>query len=144
MITRVRLGDKDPQIGGSPMMPTAILRTTLPLWITAPLVFGAFVGLWRWERRSPLRRTVESRSRRTERNLAMAALAAASLQVTEHPVIQRLSLAVEERQWGLLNVRCLPSWVELPLAVLLLDYTLYVWHVLLHRVTWLWRSHVVH
>jgi sterol desaturase/sphingolipid hydroxylase (fatty acid hydroxylase superfamily) len=26
----------------------------------------------------------------------------------------------------------------------LLDYTLYVWHVLTHRVPWLWRMHVVH
>ena len=38
----------------------------------------------------------------------------------------------------------LPEWVEVPLAVILLDYTLYVWHVLTHRVSWLWRFHVVH
>jgi sterol desaturase/sphingolipid hydroxylase (fatty acid hydroxylase superfamily) len=26
----------------------------------------------------------------------------------------------------------------------LLDYTLYLWHVLVHRAPWLWRFHVVH
>jgi len=30
------------------------------------------------------------------------------------------------------------------LAVLLLDYSLYVWHVLTHRVPLLWRFHLVH
>jgi sterol desaturase/sphingolipid hydroxylase (fatty acid hydroxylase superfamily) len=30
------------------------------------------------------------------------------------------------------------------LAVVLLDYTLYIWHVLTHRVPWLWRFHLVH
>ncbi|MPZ76456.1 MAG: hypothetical protein GEU77_08020 [Deltaproteobacteria bacterium] len=35
-------------------------------------------------------------------------------------------------------------WLEVPLAVLLLDYTLYLWHVLMHRLTWLWRFHLPH
>jgi sterol desaturase/sphingolipid hydroxylase (fatty acid hydroxylase superfamily) len=30
------------------------------------------------------------------------------------------------------------------LALVLLDYTLYIWHVLTHRVPWLWRFHLVH
>jgi sterol desaturase/sphingolipid hydroxylase (fatty acid hydroxylase superfamily) len=34
--------------------------------------------------------------------------------------------------------------MEATLAVLLLDYTLYVWHVLTHRVPFLWRFHIVH
>jgi sterol desaturase/sphingolipid hydroxylase (fatty acid hydroxylase superfamily) len=31
-----------------------------------------------------------------------------------------------------------------PLAVVALDYTLYLWHVLTHRVPFLWRFHQVH
>jgi sterol desaturase/sphingolipid hydroxylase (fatty acid hydroxylase superfamily) len=38
----------------------------------------------------------------------------------------------------------LPSLVETALAVLLLDYTLYIWHVLTHKVPLLWRLHRVH
>src|SRR5207245_2098600 len=30
------------------------------------------------------------------------------------------------------------------LALALMDYTLYLWHVLTHRVPWLWRFHLVH
>lgn len=38
----------------------------------------------------------------------------------------------------------LPIWLETALAVLLLDYSLYAWHVLTHKVPFLWRFHVVH
>ncbi|MEX0806538.1 MAG: sterol desaturase family protein [Candidatus Binatia bacterium] len=38
----------------------------------------------------------------------------------------------------------LPVWLEVPLGVLLLDYTLYLWHVLMHRLNWLWRFHLPH
>lgn len=74
----------------------------------------------------------------------MAALTGLALQVTERPVIRPLTAAIEHRRWGLLNVIPLPAWLELALAVVLLDYTLYVWHVLLHRAPRLWRMHVVH
>lgn len=40
--------------------------------------------------------------------------------------------------------RRLPAWVELPVAVILLDYSIYWWHVLMHRVPFLWRFHLVH
>ncbi len=30
------------------------------------------------------------------------------------------------------------------LAVLGMDYTIYLWHVLTHKVTFLWRFHLVH
>ncbi len=38
----------------------------------------------------------------------------------------------------------MPPWAETVLAVVLLDYTLYLWHVLTHRVPMLWRAHAVH
>ena len=37
-----------------------------------------------------------------------------------------------------------PMGVRFVLAVLLLDYSLYVWHVLTHRIPLLWRFHLVH
>jgi sterol desaturase/sphingolipid hydroxylase (fatty acid hydroxylase superfamily) len=87
---------------------------------------------------------VESKPRRLSRNLAIAAISAAALQVAERPVVSPLAALVECRRWGLLQRVLLPPWVEMPLALVLLDYTLYIWHVLMHRVSWLWRFHVVH
>lgn len=116
----------------------------VPAWVSAPLVLGAF-GLLAWlERRRPLRRAVEPKLRREARNLAVAAVSAAALRVTEKPVADALTALVERRRWGLLKLLGLPAWLEVTLAVVLLDYTLYLWHVLTHRVPALWRFHLVH
>jgi sterol desaturase/sphingolipid hydroxylase (fatty acid hydroxylase superfamily) len=116
----------------------------VPTWLSAPLIVGAF-GLLVWlERRRPLRRAVEPKLRREARNLAVAAVSAAALRVTEKPVADALTSLVERRRWGLLKLLRLPAWLEVALAVALLDYTLYLWHVLTHRVPFLWRFHVVH
>ncbi|MBC7911300.1 MAG: sterol desaturase family protein, partial [Pyrinomonadaceae bacterium] len=116
----------------------------LPNWLGATLAAGAFGLLWFLERRSPLRRSVEPKLKRNARNLAVAGAAALSLQLVERPVIQPLTNLVERRGWGLLKRLPLPQWMEVMLAVVLLDYTLYLWHVLTHRAPFLWRFHIAH
>ncbi len=113
-------------------------------WLSAPLVLGAFGVLVWLERRRPLRRAVEPKARRDARNLAVAATGAIALSVTEKPLAEALASLVERKRWGLLKVVRLPRWVEVALAVVLLDYTLYLWHVMTHRVPFLWRFHLVH
>jgi sterol desaturase/sphingolipid hydroxylase (fatty acid hydroxylase superfamily) len=116
----------------------------VPNWLSAPLIIGAF-GLLVWlERRRPLRREVEPGLTREARNLAVAATSAAALQFTERPLVEKLTALIERRRWGLLKLVRLPLWLEVALAVVLMDYTLYLWHVLTHRVPFLWRFHVAH
>ena len=74
----------------------------------------------------------------------MAAASAAVLQITERPVTKRLTQLVQRRRWGLLKQVSLPAWLEVLLGVALLDYTLYLWHILTHKVPFLWRIHQVH
>jgi sterol desaturase/sphingolipid hydroxylase (fatty acid hydroxylase superfamily) len=116
----------------------------IPAWLSAPLVLGAFGALVWLERRRPLRRAVEPKLRREARNLAVAAISAAALQLTERPVVERLTVLIERRRWGLLKRARLPEWMEVALAVILMDYTLYLWHVLTHRAPLLWRFHMAH
>ena len=117
---------------------------TVPAWLSGSLVAGAFGVLWLLERRRPLRRETEPKLRRTGRNLVVAGLAAVSLQLFERPLIKALSEIVEERKWGLLKLLRLPAALEVALAVVLMDYTLYWWHVLMHRLPFLWRFHLPH
>jgi sterol desaturase/sphingolipid hydroxylase (fatty acid hydroxylase superfamily) len=108
------------------------------------LVGGTFVVLTIFERWRPLRPAREAKLRRVSRNLVFAGLAAATVNLLERPLVQPLASTVERRRLGLLHAIPLPAPVHLMLAVVLLDYTLYIWHVLVHRVPWLWRFHLVH
>lgn len=99
--------------------------------------------LW-LERTQPLRPRVEPHGRRAARNLAVAVAGGLTLQVAQKPLVDRLAGVVERRRWGVLQRVALPRWLETLLGLLLLDYSLYIWHVLLHRVRMLWRFHVVH
>jgi sterol desaturase/sphingolipid hydroxylase (fatty acid hydroxylase superfamily) len=116
----------------------------LPPWLSAGLVI-AEIGCLLWlELRRPLRRSVESKLRRNARNLVVAGLAALSVQLAEKPVIDPLAKMVERRRWGLFAGHTLPFWLQTTLAVAALDYTLYLWHVVVHRAPWLWRFHLPH
>jgi sterol desaturase/sphingolipid hydroxylase (fatty acid hydroxylase superfamily) len=126
-------------------MPTEPVKSKpLPSWITAPLVIGVAGLLFLLEMRRPLRKSVEPKLEHDTRNLAVAAIGAAALQLAESPLVSRLAAMVEERRWGLLKIVNLPAWLEVPVAIVLMDYTLYIWHVLTHRVPFLWRFHLVH
>lgn len=120
------------------------VRRGLPTWLNAVLIAGAFGALVWFENKRPLRRKMESKTRRNARNLTVAALSAVTLRWLEQPVTKRLTGLVERRRWGLLKKRPLPAWLELTLSVVLLDYTLYLWHVAAHKVPLLWRFHEAH
>lgn len=116
----------------------------LPDWLSGALVLGAFGALLLFERCRPLRGEVEPKLRHEGRNLAVAGLGAVALQLAESPIARRLTDLVERHKFGLLKLLRLPVWLETALAVVLLDYTLYIWHVLTHKVPFLWRFHLVH
>lgn len=113
-------------------------------WIGLLAGIAVYSVLLLFELYAPLRRTVESKLTRNIRNLTIAGLSAMAVQMVELPVAMHLSIMVGNKEWGLLHFVSLPRWAEVTLAVMLLDYTLYVWHVLTHRIPWLWRFHVVH
>jgi sterol desaturase/sphingolipid hydroxylase (fatty acid hydroxylase superfamily) len=107
-------------------------------------VGSAFVVLTALERRRPLRRVRESKWRHVSRNIVFAGAAAATVNLLERPVVEPLARMIQRRRYGVLYACRLPPRLHLMLAIILLDYTLYMWHVLTHRVPWLWRFHLVH
>ena|SRR5438128_7468373 len=119
--------------------------TKLISLLSAGFAAATFLALALCERRQPLRRRmVEPKLKREVRNLIVAAVGAGALLLLERPAILPLAQFVDGRRWGLLKQVGLPWWLELALAVVMLDYTLYVWHYLTHKVPFLWRFHVAH
>ncbi|MEP6945717.1 MAG: sterol desaturase family protein [Acidobacteriota bacterium] len=109
-----------------------------------PIAAGALAAVYKVEKMRPLRDSTESKPIRTARNLALAATAAGAMYFLEKPVAARVASTVERNRIGLLKIFRLPRWLEMVVSVVLLDYTLYLWHVLTHRVGILWHFHVVH
>jgi len=123
--------------------------TRAPRRTASPIIRGLLVCLAvvivSLELRRPLRKRYnEPKARRAVRNLAVGGLAAATVQLLEQPLVLPVSCAAERHRWGLLPRLPLPSWLKTMLAIVALDYTLYIWHVLVHRVPALWRFHAVH
>jgi sterol desaturase/sphingolipid hydroxylase (fatty acid hydroxylase superfamily) len=81
---------------------------------------------------------------RNTRNLALAGGAALVMQFVERPFAMRLAGHVERNELGLASRLARSHAARLVLSVMLLDYGLYVWHVLTHKVPQLWRFHLVH
>ena len=121
-----------------------VMTRELPRWLNAVLVFGTLAAVVLCEMKRPLRKSRQSKLERDGRNLAVSVLAAATVAFAEKPVTAPLSLAVHRNSWGLLKMARLPLALELLLSVVLLDYTLYVWHYLTHKIPFLWRFHRVH
>ena len=82
--------------------------------------------------------------RRNVRNMAVAGTSAVAVMLTGTPVTTPLTKWVQRRNWGLVKWLQLPLWLEVPIALILLDYLLYLWHVAFHKVRFLWRFHQVH
>jgi len=96
------------------------------------LLGAAFAAVAFWETRRPLRRRVESRPRHFARDVAVFAITAVTTTALQRafykPVVERLP----RRRSSVI------------VDVLLLDYALWVWHSLNHRVALFWRFHRVH
>jgi sterol desaturase/sphingolipid hydroxylase (fatty acid hydroxylase superfamily) len=108
------------------------------------LLVGGLVALTWWEHRRPLRRRTAPQGERWVRNAAIGAKAAVAVACLEAPLTNWATREVERERLGLLPRLGLPAMGERVLGLLMLDYTLYLWHILLHRAPALWRWHQVH
>lgn len=113
-------------------------------WLNGIIIFGTFIALTVLEKKRPLRKQIEPKWLNASRDLAIASTAAAASGFLEKPVADRLTKFVERKNFGLLKILRLPKFLETVMAVVLLDYTLYLWHVLTHKSQFLWRFHKIH
>ena len=108
------------------------------------LLIGGVAALMWLERRRPLRHAVEPGLRRVARNITIGAVTAATVAAIERPIVTRVAGVTQQQGWGLVARLPISDRVKGVIAIALMDYTLYWWHVLLHRVPALWRLHAPH
>src|SRR5437868_7842328 len=112
--------------------------------VGAPVLFALILLLLCLEYRNPLRRWVQSFSRRLLINTAVSVPSFAVMRLVLIPAEVVAAYWATKHRFGLLYLLAMPRAVRAILAFVLLDYTLFIWHVLSHRVPLLWRLHNVH
>jgi sterol desaturase/sphingolipid hydroxylase (fatty acid hydroxylase superfamily) len=113
-------------------------------WGAVAATGAAFLLLLFYETRRPLRKQRESKLRRLARNLTAGGLALGAVTLLQTPFLVPVAHWVARRHVGLFNWIAMPRPVAIALVVVLLDYTLWIWHRVNHVVPFFWRFHVVH
>lgn len=104
-------------------------------------LFAAFAG---WERLAPARSLTVSRARRWRANLGLALVSTLVVRILVPGSAVALAVVAAQEGWGLFNRVEVPGWAAAIAAVVLLDLTVYLQHVLFHTVPLLARLHAVH
>lgn len=104
-------------------------------------VFLAMLILERFISRHP---AVDSKPRRLGINLGLTGLNTLLAKLVFGAAAVGAAEIAGSRGWGLLNMLDWPEEVELVLAVIILDFAIYLQHVIVHKVPFFWRFHVVH
>lgn len=113
-------------------------------WGFGVLAFG-FVFLFALESRYGLRCRVQSRWQRIRINALVALPALAALRLAFIPAMVALAVYNQAHwRWGVSYLVQLHPLAKGVAGFLLLDYSMYLWHILLHRTPLLWRFHNVH
>lgn len=114
----------------------------------AAIRLGAFLGIFALlailEALAPRRARAHPRSLRWTGNLGVVVLNTVLVRLLFPVAAVGLALAGEREGWGLLNNLDLPGWLAVLLAVVALDFIIYLQHVMFHAVPLLWRLHRMH
>lgn len=112
--------------------------------LRAGVFLAVFAALAFWERLVPARALTLPRAQRWKANLGLAVVNFLVVRLIVPGSAIALALVAAAEGWGLLNRLALPVWIAVPAAVVLLDLTIYLQHVLFHSVPLLARLHSVH
>jgi len=108
------------------------------------LYLGVFGAMVLWEYWRPRRILARPRRERWVTNLGLTALNTILVRITVGGIAYAAAWFATEREVGLLHWIALPSWAAVVVTLLVLDFAVYLQHVMMHAVPVLWRLHRVH
>jgi sterol desaturase/sphingolipid hydroxylase (fatty acid hydroxylase superfamily) len=103
-----------------------------------------FAAMAVWEIAAPRRILATGRAGRWFSNLVIVFVNTILVRVIFPVMPVALAVAAGARGWGLLNSFSGPSWLEFIIALVILDLSVYLQHVMYHVLPPLWRLHLVH
>jgi sterol desaturase/sphingolipid hydroxylase (fatty acid hydroxylase superfamily) len=114
------------------------------LLIRASAFLGVLVLMALWEIAAPRRQLSAPKGSRWFANISVVIMDSVIIRLLFAAGAVGLAMLATERNWGILHQLTWPVWLEILLAVIVLDFTLYLQHVLFHAVPLFWRFHMMH
>ncbi len=108
-------------------------------------IFGSMAAFELWSprlEREELRGALKSR--RWFTNLSILVVASLCARLLFPAAAVGTAIFAAERGWGLFNMLDVPFWIAAPIAFVILDFAVWLEHVVSHRWPWLWRLHRMH
>lgn len=110
---------------------------------------GVFLGLFALlaliEALAPRRIRTQTRKARWVTNWAITVANTVTLNAMALPLLAvGAAFDAQSQGWGLFNATSWPTWIEVILVILILDFAIWAQHVITHKVPFLWRLHQVH
>ena len=115
-----------------------------PSWIRLGCFVGVLLLCTLWENVLPRKVLTVSRVFRWVNNLSLVALNSVVIALVMPIAAFQAAVIASEHQWGLFQLLSLPGWLNVLLSIILLDFIIYVQHVIFHRVPVLWKLHRMH
>ncbi|MGD2119679.1 MAG: sterol desaturase family protein [Chromatiales bacterium] len=97
-----------------------------------------------WEILAPRRQLSVSRTLRWSNNIGLVVFNTVLLRLLFPAAAVGMATFTEKVGWGILNYLYWPAWLELVIAVVVLDFAIWLQHVMVHAIPLLWRLHRVH
>ncbi len=114
------------------------------LTIRGAAFIAVLVPMALWEIAAPRRPLSDSKSLRWFSNLGIVLLNSVMLRLVLPVGAVGLALLASDRGWGLLNNLALPYVPSVVVSIVVLDFVIYVQHVLFHAIPALWKLHMMH
>jgi sterol desaturase/sphingolipid hydroxylase (fatty acid hydroxylase superfamily) len=115
--------------------------------IRLPVFIGLFVLFALLETLLPRKKRADSQPIRWVTNWIIMVLGGVTVQLMKLvPPFIAVGAAIDagNRGWGLFNNIDLPLWLEVILAIAILDFAIWFQHLITHKIPLLWRFHRVH
>jgi len=106
--------------------------------------FGMLVLMGSWEILAPRRELTVSKSVRWLNNLGLVFFNSFVARLIFPAAAVGVAGFAAEQSWGLLHYYAVPYWLAVVLSIVVMDFIIYLQHVMVHAVPALWRLHRVH
>ena len=103
-----------------------------------------FVFMAAWEILAPRRSLTASKPVRWANNLGLVVLNTIIVRVLFPAAAVGMAIFASDHGWGFLQYVEAPLWLTIIIAVIALDFVIWVQHVMVHAIPVMWRVHRVH